>query len=366
MKSYIIATSPKGKAIANYFFAIAAQLAKQGDTVVLVLDQHYDGPAKDQGILIYTWPGKRPTRSRDFGFFYALCKEHKPDVVLGQFGSANVVLLTGRLLNVTNRLVYMHTMSGQLMLDSTKRAWRNRLDHKRKKYILKLCATTILTNSEATKQDLQKHYRLSGHKISVQHYLIPDALAGEKVKKADEREMAISFVARLDASKGQAHIIHEMPEIIKDYPGIKVYFIGTGSQLSILEQLSSQLGLEDHVVFTGAASLQEVYQYMAGTLVHVSASAEEAFGLVNAEALSMGTPILANRVGGIKDILEDGSNGYFFDPETRGDFSKKLKLIIDGDWQRFSDNARKCFLHKFSCTKRNLTAQIAQLEQRLH
>jgi glycosyltransferase involved in cell wall biosynthesis len=365
MKSYIIATSPKGRAIANYFFAMAAQLARQGDKVVLVLDQHYDGPDMDQGIPVYVWPSKRPTRRRDFLFFYALCKDHKPDVVLGQFGSANVVLLVGRLLNIRNRLVYMHTMSGQLRLDSNKPAWRNRLDHKSKELILKLCPTAILTNSEATRQDLQKQYHLGEQKISVLHYLIPDVLAKGKIKKAADRELAISFVARLDTSKGQVHIIHEMPEIIQDYPDIKVYFVGKGRQLTTLEQLSSKLGLEDHVVFTGAVSLEEVYQFMAGTLVHVSASAEEAFGLVNAEALSMGTPVLANKVGGIKDIVEDGRNGYFFDPEKPGDLKKKLRLIIDGDWQKFSENARKSFLDKFSCTEENLKVQLARLEQRL-
>ena len=87
---------------------------------------------------------------------------------------------------------------------------------------------------------------------------------------------------------------------------------------------------------------------------HFSASREEAFGLVNVEALSVGTPIMANKVGGITDIVEDGSNGYFFDPDRNGDFVLKAKRIIDGDWDNYSKNARESYIKNHFASKKNL------------
>lgn len=365
MKTYVIATSPKGKSIPNYFFALSKKLSCQGNRVVLVLDQRPEVLAVEEGLEIEVWPSVRPTKFADFRFFYRLCKKLKPDVVLGQFGSTNIVLMTGWLLRVPNRLVYWHTMFLQLSTDAAKLGWKQKVDHFRKRKLLQSVATAMLTNSEATKQDLLTAYGMSANKVKVSHYLIPDVFQGRALEKRAAREFAISFVGRLDASKGQAHVIREMPSLLKAYPDLILYLIGDGAEKFNLEALSRELGVEKQVVFTGDIDLQEVYAYMSNTLAHISASKAEAFGLVNAEALSAGTPILANKVGGIADILIDGENGYFFDPESTDDLSQKLTQILEGDWDELSMAARQRFLDEFVSNDDNLKTHVSAIESLL-
>jgi len=363
MKTYIISTSPFGNSIPNHFFELSKNLIAKGNRVVIVFDKNHNPANSNTGIIYKTWPSTRPTKLKDFIFYYKLCREYNPEIVLGQFGSTNITLLVGSLLRIPNRIIYWHTMFIQLKIDSTQSKITSKLRHWFKKNLLQHFSTLILTNSSATKNDLISHYQLTN--IRVLNYLIPDPKEAEKIKSKKERDFAISFVGRLDKSKGQENLINVLPQIISIYPNLIIYFVGDGTEKKRLELRCIELKIQKNVCFTGSVSLNEVYDYMAKSLVHISMSAGEAFGLVNAEALAVGTPILANKVGGIEDILLEGQNGYSLDLEKEGDVIGKLKKIIEGDWSTFSKKARKHFEDNFLTSQKNLTRQLNELEKEL-
>lgn len=363
MKTFIICTSPEGKAIPNYFFTLSKELSKRGNKIIIVVDQASQEKPLHEELKIYTWPSKRPNKIVDFLFFYRLCKKYKPDVTLGQFGSTNVVLIIGKILNVPNRLIYWHTMFEQLSIDSTKTSVIQSILNLRKKILIKYLATNVLINSKENKADLISHYNLKKQKVHILNYLIPDFFKSEKILSKLEREFAISFVGRIDKSKGQEKIINSIPNLLSIYPDIKIYFIGDGSERNRLAEKCRKLEIHHNVIFTGVVNLQTVYEYMGKTLIHLSASTQEAFGLVNAEALSAGTPILANKVGGINEILINGENGFFFNPNNKSDFVINVQKLIDGDWEQFSKNARTSFINRFSSNTSNLEKQIKLLDK---
>lgn len=363
MKTYIISTSAFGKAIPNYFHELAKSLVNQGNKVIIVFDGNQKKQKSNENLLFESWPSKRPTKLKDLIFYYKLCKKHQPDVVLGQFGSTNITLIIGKLLGVPNRIIYWHTMFLQLSIDSTKSKIVSITRHRIKKLLLKYCSTLIMTNSTATKNDLFTNYKLTN--IQVFEYLIPDILKGNPPLKKSERDYAISFVGRLDKSKGQELIINEIPNVLKHYPRLKLYFIGNGTEKNRLEKKCKKLGISENIIFTGNVSLDSVYEYMEKSLIHISASLEEAFGLVNVESISVGTPILANSVGGIVDILTEGENGFFLDLKTKGDFRVKIQKIIDENWDLFSLNSRSVFLEKFAANTENVGKQLNKLKKEL-
>ena len=360
MATIIFCTSPIGKAIPNYFFLLADALALQGHQMILITDQNRPDafPPAKENLKTLSWPSKRPTKLRDFLFFYRVCKKYKPDVTLGQFGSTNIVLLVSKCMRVPIILNYWHTMFDQVRMDSTTSNFKRLLQQKRKKIILHFCATYIFTNSYENKKDLSRTFKISPDRIPVFHYLIPDNFRHSPLQEGKARERKIVFVARLDKSKGHAQVLYEMPALLLRFPGLQLFIIGEGKERQRLENLCSQLKIENNVVFTGPLSLTEVYAHLATALIHVSASSQEAFGLVNAEALSAGTPILANKVGGIREILEDGVNGYFFNPEKQGDFVAKASALLTKNWPCFSQNARHSFLQNFSASEENIRQQV--------
>lgn len=366
MRTYIICTSPEGHAISNYFFLIARALVHRGDKVILILDKHYKVTTADKSLIIYSWPSKRPTKIKDFFFFYKICKSHKPDITLGQFGSTNIVLIVSWLLNIPNRLIYWHTMFKQMEYDSNKSKGHQVLLMFRKKFIIKYFATNVLTNSNATKLDLMERFNLNPNRILVLHYLIPDYFNKRVIPIKKERDLALSFVARLHKSKGHAMIIKQLPEVFAFYSKMKIYFIGDGPERHYLEHLCHELEIYEQVVFVGSVSLKKVYEHLGHTLIHISASIEEAFGLVNVEALSCGTPIMANKVGGIADIIQEGINGLFFNPEEKGSLFKGIRTILDSNWELYSIQARQSFLKAYKNSKENRTKQLELFDNLIH
>jgi glycosyltransferase involved in cell wall biosynthesis len=360
MKTIIISTSSFGKAIPDYFKFFAEYLSRNNYKVIIIFDNHYKYNDHNSSIIYKSWPSKRPTGIKDFLFFLNLLKEYRPNTIIGQFGSANINLIVGRLMNVPNRVIYWHTMFEQIKIDRKRNLLKEFIQHYIKKKLLRYCCTLIMTNSNATKNDLKNKYQIPT-KIELFPYLIEDPAKNINIKLKHERELLISFVSRLDKSKGHEIIIKELPSLISLYPNIKLYIIGDGKERMKLEKLIIYLGLETNVKFIGAVKHKIVHKYMANSLIHISASKEEAFGLVNVEALATATPIIANKVGGIKEILLEHKNGLFFNPLKKGSFKYQVQEIIN-NWETYSYQARKSFEDRYILNDMNISNHFLKLK----
>ena len=79
-----------------------------------------------------------------------------------------------------------------------------------------------------------------------------------------------------------------------------------------------------------------------------------------------GTPIIANKVGGITDILIPDKNGLFFEPSKEESLLLCIERIIGDDWEHFSRQARDSFLSTFVASEHNLNIQIDLLDSLLN
>ena len=109
------------------------------------------------------------------------------------------------------------------------------------------------------------------------------------------------------------------------FTNAKLIIIGDGPDRDDLERLVQECGLNDHVVFAGyQGEVRRLYPLMD---VFALASAHEAFGLVLAEAMMAGVPVVATRVGGIPHVLDQGNAGRLvppFEPDAMADEISKL------------------------------------------
>lgn len=362
----IICSSPNTNSIPLYFYLLANFLQKTGNEVHLILDRNgemvFDDHPPEKGLVITKWPNARPVRFKDFVFFKNYCKKVKPDIVISQFSSNFISLLVGKLLHIPHSLVYWHTMQEQLEADLKFSRWRFKLLKLRRSLIFNLSDFRFITNSNELKNELRSLFPSKINKIEVMNYLMPDLLENKKIRSVFEREFQISFVARLEKSKGHASFIRAFGLVKDIIPNLKLKIAGSGSERDNLIALVKELSLENNVEFLGECSYQEVFDVMSTSMIHVSNSSQEAFGMVNVEALAVGTPIIANKVGGIKEILIPGKNGEFFDANNPDELKNILLMLLDNDnWLKYSQNARLIFKEKFECNQRNLMKQKEQL-----
>lgn len=122
----------------------------------------------------------------------------------------------------------------------------------------------------------------------------------------------------------------------------KLRIIGYGEQETSLKALAAELGVADDVIFAGLAESGEVYAAMRNALCLILPSIEEQFGLVVAEALALGLPVLVSvNAGSVDELVDNGVNGWIVDPYRPAALVAAMARFDrdEQEWQRASTAA---------------------------
>lgn len=112
----------------------------------------------------------------------------------------------------------------------------------------------------------------------------------------------ILSVGRLIKNKGVEYLVRAMPDIVSEFPDIKLLIVGDGPERKNLEFISRSLGIEDFCEFVGQkpqCALPELYR---SSSVFVAPFLQEGLGLVSVEALGCGCPVVASDIPAMGDI----------------------------------------------------------------
>lgn len=172
----------------------------------------------------------------------------------------------------------------------------------------------------------------------------------------DDAGYLISNIGRVTPWKGQDYFLQALPGIVARYPKVKALIVGapgeTGKDEQYLESLQDMvkaLSLQNHVVFTGNRS--DIPEIMAASdiVVH-SACKPEPFGLVIAEAMASGTPVIATRGGGTAEIIEDGVTGLLVPMASADALQEAIDKLLASDElrERIRTKAQETVTQRFS------------------
>lgn len=139
--------------------------------------------------------------------------------------------------------------------------------------------------------------------------------ARERVRRefACEGAHLLLIVARLHAEKGHHYLFEALAEVRRSVNRpVRLLVAGAGPFEPAYREEVRALGCDDIVSFLGFR--KDSADLMAAADLLILPSVAEAFGLVLAEALYLGTPVVATRVGGIPEIVDDGKDGVLVPP----------------------------------------------------
>lgn len=157
-------------------------------------------------------------------------------------------------------------------------------------------------------------------------------------------------VAHLQHKKGYDILLPAFAEAVKKYPELQLKIGGGGYEEFKLHKLSADLGLQNHVEFTGRLKNHEVLDLMYQSDAFVLASRHETFGVVFIEALSQGLPVIATRCGGPESIVND-SNGLLVDVENQQQLTSALIQLYENREKYHAPVLRQNCLDEFSESK---------------
>ena len=136
-------------------------------------------------------------------------------------------------------------------------------------------------------------------------------------------------VSWLIPEKGIDVALRGAAEVLEQRRDVQFVFCGDGAHRQEYEALARELGIADHVTFTGAVSdLHGSGAFSAASLLIQCSQWQEAFGLVVAEGMSAGLPIVVSRIGGLPELIEDGVNGFLFDPPNVDQLAGAILRIL--------------------------------------
>ncbi len=167
----------------------------------------------------------------------------------------------------------------------------------------------------------------------------------DRAEKSDKTELREELDIRPDrlnaivlgqvyAPKGQHLVLEGLREIVNAHPNFMLYIAGDSvlkeyeSYTNSLHDIIKRDGLENNVRFLGWRTDALELLTLMDIMIHPSLA--EGFGRAVLEAMAVGRPVVASRVGGLREIIRDGENGFLITPGiTRQIVDRVLQLAGD-------------------------------------
>lgn len=139
----------------------------------------------------------------------------------------------------------------------------------------------------------------------------------------------VLYAGRLAKNKGLDVLLTAFGRVVREHPYVELVFAGADQdQQAALAARADRMQVDDRVTFAGHLSEADYRAALAGCACLALPSEWEAFGLVLVEAMASGRPVVAARVGGTPDVVEDGVTGFLVPHGDAGALADRLGRIL--------------------------------------
>lgn len=186
--------------------------------------------------------------------------------------------------------------------------------------------------------------------ICGKHYLrTPEATL--RAELAPNGERLLVHVSNFRAVKRPVDCVEILAKVRAEGQNARLIMVGDGPELSAVRYRGEQLGMNGNIVYVGKQA--NIADYLGVADVFLLPSELESFGLAALEAQACEVPVVATRIGGIPEVVNEGESGFLSDV---GDVEKMsfdtLRLLSDEDMRRtFGERGRDLAISRYSTEK---------------
>lgn len=139
----------------------------------------------------------------------------------------------------------------------------------------------------------------------------------------------IACVATFETKKAQDVLLESFSRIAHEFPDLCLALAGgPGPTLASLRDLAAASPCRDRVFFYADLPHERALTLIAGARLLVLPSRQEPFGIVVLEAASLGVPVVASRVGGLPEIIDDGRSGALVSPDKVDELAQAITAVL--------------------------------------
>jgi len=304
----------------------------------------------------------------DFGLglreVYGLVKQEKPDILFLCSSKAGAIgSLAARLIPKSYALnpKVIYRIGGWTFNDPWPK-WKKRFYLWLERWTAKF-KDIIVNNAESDQKQAQKLGIKAKDKIITIHNGVDTNMIflsreeARSVLNVHSTNLIIGTIANLYPAKGINYLVEAATLLIKEYPDLMFVVIGEGAERKKIENQIKKLELKKNFILLG--SISDAYKYLKMFDIFVLPSVKEGFPWTILEAMAADVPIIATKVGGVPEVIENEKNGLLVSPESSKELDEAIKkLLSDNDLREaFAQEAKRTVEGKF-----NLKQMIQQYE----
>lgn len=269
----------------------------------------------------------------------AYCREHQVDLVHTHDAASQLYAALVRLARPRTKVIM--TFHRSLGFETARR--RDRL----RNALAGLACDAIVVGSVERRQ----HYLAENHVRASKVVRIPfgidtsrfhpdrNARASLRAELGcDDSTLLIGAVGHFGEEKGIDLVIRSFQQLIRLEPqlNVRLVVVGSGpdSQRQQMEQLARDMDRPDLISLVGFQ--RDVPRWFNAMDIFVHAPRQEAFGLVVAEAMATGLPVIATRTGGVPDMVRHEKTGLLVPPEQPEQLADALRRLVQDEILRAS------------------------------
>jgi 1,2-diacylglycerol 3-alpha-glucosyltransferase len=186
----------------------------------------------------------------------------------------------------------------------------------------------------------------------------------------DPEAITFLYIGRVDGEKRLEVLIHALQQLRRE--DIHLVIAGKGADRQKLMDLTTQLGIERQVQFPGFVPEADKVDLLNSADIFAMPSEAELLSIATLEAMACGRPVLAARSQALPELVDEGVNGYMFEPGDVQDAARKMALLADHPerWQpmraasreKAREHSLEATVHKYEKIYQALRSETAQPE----
>ena len=279
--------------------------------IILALDNNTQAGRWLQDEKVQFLDFEKPTqRKRFFLALVGALRHVHPDLLMTYTWGATDAIWLGRLAGIQH---IIHNEHGFNVDEGRATLWKRDVI----RLLVYRLASKVIVVSHELQTLLQRRYLLTADRliripngIDTSHYA-PNSEERRQVRKKlgfTEAHMVVGFSGRLDPIKNFDLLLHIFSSCMHKNPHVRLLIVGDGPEKKRLETLCHDKDIHHSVVFTGQQ--EHVLPYLRAMDVFLLTSVREQMPMTILEAMAVGVPVIATRVGEIPHIIDDGVNGF--------------------------------------------------------
>jgi glycogen(starch) synthase len=181
-------------------------------------------------------------------------------------------------------------------------------------------ADRVIAVSALTKSICVRHYGVNPGKVDVVYNGIdPGGPRPPPGGRIEPRDRIVLFLGRITHQKGPEYFLAAAKQVLERMRDVKFVIAGSGDLAARMIALAAELGIAEHVLFTGFLRGEDVERVFQIADCYVMPSVSEPFGLAALEAVQHGVPVIISRQSGVSEVLAHALKVNFWDTRETAD-----------------------------------------------